>query len=342
MKQISIVVPCRNERLFIEETIRAIYACTLPDNYSCSVFIVDGMSDDGTRNEIERLQLEFDSLHLIDNSKKLTPYAFNLGIHACPADFYQIVGARHVLSKNYLQSCIEIIEKDPSVWCVGGKIINEFINPTGEIISIAMSTAFGMGLGNFRTLEKSGYTDTVTSPMYPAWVFDKIGYFDEELIRNQDDDFNFRVSQAGGKIFYESSISLKYYVRGTYSGLWRQFFQYGYWKVFVNQKHQTVTTYRQLIPPAFTAYLSLLVLSTILFPSIRWIGSWPFWLYLLLGLYFSFKSISFELKDWIKAIKIWITFPLLHISYGLGYLKGMNDFLLFKRKPSDKQKRLSR
>jgi GT2 family glycosyltransferase len=342
MTTIAVVVPCRNEVQFIELCIRAIYGCSLPDETTLHVMIVDGMSTDGTREKIQGLISEFPTLELIDNTFQLTPFAFNLGIKKRKTDFVQIVGARHILSSNYLQKSLEILRSDAGIWCVGGRIENEFVNETGEIISIAMSTAFGMGLGNFRTLEKSGFTDTVTSPMYPTWVFDKIGYFDEELIRNQDDDFNFRVTQAGGKIFFESSISLKYYVRGTYAGVWRQFFQYGYWKVYVNQKHKTVTTFRQLVPPAFAVYLILLVLSTILLPSVRWIGSWPVWLYVLLGIYFAFKSLFFQGSAWFKALKIWVTFPLLHISYGLGYLKGMIDFLALKRKPSDKQKRLSR
>lgn len=342
MTTIAVVVPCRNEVQFIESCIRAIYACRLPVDTVLHVMIVDGMSDDGTREKIQALNHEFPTLELVDNPFQLTPFAFNLGIKKRKTDFVQIVGARHILSSNYLEKSLEILRSNTGIWCVGGRIENEFINKTGEIISIAMSTTFGMGLGNFRTLEQSGFTDTVTSPMYPAWVFDEIGYFDEELIRNQDDDFNFRVTQAGGKIYFESSISLKYYVRGSYSGLWRQFFQYGYWKVYVNQKHQTVTTYRQLVPPAFTAYLILLVLSTIFLPSVRWVGSWPFWLYVALGIYFAFKSVYFRWSAWQKALKIWITYPILHVSYGLGYLKGMLEFLVLKRKPSNKQKRLSR
>src|SRR5690606_3501315 len=90
-------------------------------------------------------------------------------------------------------------------------------------------------------------------------VFNKIGYFDEELVRNQDDDFNYRVANAGGKIYFDAEISLKYYVRGNFKNLWKQFFQYGYWKVYVNKKHKAITTFRQLIPPLFVVYLFLLM-----------------------------------------------------------------------------------
>lgn len=195
---ISVVIPCRNEQKYIQECVEAIYASVLPEGIEMRVFVVDGMSNDGTRERVSTLITKFPSLKLVDNTKQLTPFAFNLGIYASgKVDFVQIVGARHVLSPDYLATCLEKLQQDASIWCVGGRIVNEYINETGRIISKAMSSSFGMGIGNFRTLNASGFTDTVTSPMYPYAVFEKIGFFDEELIRNQDDDFNFRVTQAG-------------------------------------------------------------------------------------------------------------------------------------------------
>lgn len=337
--KISIVIPCRNEAKNIEECIKAIYACELPDESTINVYVVDGMSDDGTREVVNELKKYYSNLFLVDNKKQLTPFAFNLGIYAGgKVDYIQIVGARHILSENYLFNCINKLEKNASIWCVGGKIINEYINETGRIISKAMSTAFGMGLGNFRTLEKSGFTDTVTSPMYPYWVFEKIGFFDEELIRNQDDDFNYRVLKAGGRIFYDNNISLKYYVRGDYKSLWKQFFQYGYWKVFVNRKHKAVTTLRQLVPPIFVLYLAV-VFITLFFEFKNFTFTLiPLILYFLLSIYFSMKASDQDTSP----VKLFITFPILHISYGLGYLNGIWEFFLLKKKPSDKQKSLSR
>jgi GT2 family glycosyltransferase len=341
MTQISVVIPCRNERSYIAECIGAIYNCTLPQATEINVFVVDGMSDDGTREVVLELMKTYPSLKLIDNEKQLTPFAFNLGIYAGgKVDYIQIVGARHILSENYLANCLQRFKIDSTVWCIGGKIVNEYMNETGRVISKAMSTAFGMGLGNFRTLEQSGFTDTVTSPMYPYWVFEKIGFFDEELIRNQDDDFNFRVTNAGGKIYYDNAISLKYYVRGNYQGLWRQFFQYGYWKVFVNRKHKSVTTLRQLVPPLFVMYLLLLLILPFISMFIFFIGSIPLLLYVLMAFAVAAK-IAGEDKQ-IKLFSLLTVFPILHISYGLGYLKGLFEFVLLNKKPSDKQKRLSR
>lgn len=337
--KITVVIPCRNEALYIEECIHAIYNCELPANSEIQVFVVDGMSDDGTRDKVNALVSEYPTLGIVDNVKQLTPYAFNLGIYAGgKTDFVQIVGARHILSSNYILNCYTKLQEDASTWCVGGRIDNEYINEVGEVISKAMGTTFGMGLGNFRTLEKSGFTDTVTSPMYPYWVFEKIGFFDEELIRNQDDDFNYRVTSQGGKIYYDNDISLKYYVRGNFKGLWRQFFQYGYWKVYVNKKHKAVTTMRQLVPPAFVLYLLLLIPTIFLGKTVFLVSILPLFVYFLLNTVFSLKATP----SLSKLFQTLITFPILHISYGLGYLKGMIEFIILNKKPADSQKRLSR
>lgn len=339
--KVAVIIPCRNEQPYIRECIEAIYGSQLPQNCELEVNIVDGKSNDGTLEEIAELINKFTSLRLVINEKQLTPFAFNLGIKASKdCEFYQIIGARHIISENYIKNCIEKLQSNRDIWCVGGKIINEYINDTGRVISAAMSTSFGMGLGNFRTLNKSDYTDTVTSPMYPAWVFEKIGYFDEELIRNQDDDFNFRVTKAGGKIWFDSDISLKYYVRGNYRGLWKQFFQYGYWKVYVNRKHKSVTTLRQLIPPLFVVYLFLLFFSPFFSMVTAGVFGLPFIFYILIAAYFSNKANQDD--DKFGFLDVLITYPILHISYGLGYLKGIFTFLILNKKPSNKQKQLSR
>jgi len=338
-QKITVVIPCRNEVAHIAACVESIFACELPENFVMNVFVVDGKSNDGTVEEVERLQQAYPSLQLVENTKQLTPFAFNLGIYAGgKADYVQIVGARHILSSNYLIRSVEAMQNDPGIWCVGGKVENVFLNETGRIISVAMSSAFGMGLGNFRTLSESGYTDTVGTPMYRYEVFEKIGFFDELLIRNQDDDFNFRVTQAGGKIWFCKDITIRYYVRGNIRNLWRQFYQYGYWKVFVNRKHGAVTTMRQLVPPAFVLFLISIPLWFLVHCIPGLIAAGMFLLYCLLGMAVAFRIA--EKKS--EVFAVWFVFPVLHISYGLGYLKGILDFLVLRKQPSEHAGRLSR
>lgn len=337
--KISVVIPCRNEKPYIKECVDAIFLCELPENTELNVFIVDGMSDDGTREVIHELQEIYPTLVLVDNKKQLTPFAFNLGIYAGgKVDFVQIIGARHIVSSNYIKKAVEILQKDSSIWCVGGQLINEYTNTNSKIISKAMNTTFGMGIGNFRILTKSGFTDTVTSPMYPYWVFEKIGYFDEQLVRNQDDDFNFRVTENGGKVYFEHDISLRYYVRANFKGLYKQFSQYGYWKVFVNKKHKTITTTRQMIPPLFVLFLILFPFTFIVNEYLAIISSLFLLTYCLLAIYFAVK----KGKGITEKLGILKTFPILHISYGLGYLKGIIHFIILRKGPSIRETQLTR
>jgi GT2 family glycosyltransferase len=339
LSQIAVIIPCRNERDYISECIHAIADSDLEAGDTISIFIVDGMSNDGTRHVIKEIAEKFSFVNVIDNTHQLTPFAFNLGIksHFKDVDFFQIVGSRHIISKYYLRVALKTLRNDENTWCVGGKLINSYTNFLSEVISKCMASRFGMGIGNFRTLNDSGYTDTVTSPMYPKFVFERIGFFDEELVRNQDDDFNYRVAKAGGKIFFSSEISLKYYVRSNFQSLWKQFYQYGYWKVYVNKKHSTITTLRQVIPALFVIFLMTFPFTFVSKPFfIMFVAILN--LYLILALLTSVR-VSKHFKGVIYSV---FTFIILHVGYGLGYLNGIIDFALIGKRPSDKHKTLSR
>lgn len=336
--KVSIVIPCRNEVKQIEECLTAIYGNTLLESEEVEVLVVDGMSDDGTRELLESIKPKFRNLQIVDNVQQVTPIAFNLGVKAAKGDFIQIIGARQIISKNYLQEAVSLLESKSEVWCVGGRVNNHFTDVTSRIIGKAMDTPFGIGGGNFRIKEDSGYVDTIGTPMYPKFVFDKIGYFDEELVRNQDDDFNYRVTNAGGKIYHLHTISLDYFVRAKYAGLKRQYFQYGYWKVYVNKKHKSVTTIRQLFPPALVLFaLASVPLALIhCYILITILGIWC--MYFILAKYFALKKAS-NFQEYLGIIR---SFLILHFQYGAGYLKGVFHFLILRKKPSKKEQKLSR
>lgn len=336
--KISVVIPCRNEKKHIQMCVDAIYANTLAKQNEVEVLIVDGMSDDGTTNIIHELMTQYPSLKLVENHKQVTPIAFNLGITHSTGDFVQIIGARQLISKDYLEKAVACIEQNPEIWCVGGRVENVYENKDSEIIANAMNTPFGVGGGNFRTAKNSTFVDTVGTPMYPRFVFDKVGLFDEELVRNQDDDFNFRVTKAGGKIFLNADILIQYFVRADYNKLFKQYLQYGYWKVYVNRKHQTVTTIRQLFPAGLIAFLILGAFISIFSIYILLAYLSVVLLYLLLAFVYAIKAMN-DISQLFSIIK---TFMILHISYGWGYLKGLWHFFVLGKNPSQKQTTLSR
>jgi len=316
----------------------AIYANTLAKQNEVEVLIIDGMSDDGTLDIIQSLVSEYATLRLIANPKQVTPVAFNLGIIHSAGEFVQIIGARQLISEDYLEKAVACIENNPDIWCVGGRVENVFENHESQIIANAMNTSFGVGGGNFRTVTKSAFVDTAGTPMYPRNVFEKVGLFDEELVRNQDDEFNFRIIKAGGKIFLDADILIKYFVRADYKKLFKQYLQYGYWKVYVNRKHKTVTTIRQLFPAALIAFLIIGAISSPFSVYIFVAYLSIILLYVSMAFFFALKAMN-GISQLFPIMK---TFLILHISYGWGYMKGLWDFFLLGKKASEEQTTLSR
>jgi glycosyltransferase involved in cell wall biosynthesis len=335
--KVSIIIPCRNEEAYIEKCLQSIVETNYPKE-KLEVFVVDGMSDDKTRSIIQDYAEKHHYIHLIDNKKQTTPFALNIGIQASVSDVKIILGAHATIDKDYIFHSVNILKNQPETACVGGVIENVYENNVSKVIGKAMSSVFGVGNATFRTGGVDGYVDTVAFGAYRSEVFDKIGYFDEDLVRNQDDEFNFRLIAHGYKIFLSNSIKSKYYVRASFKKLQKQYFQYGYWKVFVNQKHQTITTVRQLFPALFVLGVFLGFFVVLFFPLMKYFYFMMLGLYVLLASYFSFKK-SEKNVDFFAVI---FSFLILHFSYGLGYLKGIVDFYIMYKKPGEKTKTLSR
>lgn len=331
---ISVVIPCRNEVAMIEACLEALLAGSWQE---LEILVVDGMSDDGTRELLNRLQTQDARIRICDNPARFTPIAFNIGIREARGEYIQIVGARQILAADYLRSCFEILQRDPQIACVGGIIYHKASNPTSEVIAAAMTSPFGVGAGNFRVLQHEAEVDTVSTPMYPRRIFEQIGLFDEALVRNQDDELNYRVLKAGYKIIFTPNTSLDYYVRASFSQLWRQYFQYGYWKTYVNRKHGAVTTMRQVVPALFVVGLVLGALLSLIWPLLWLVYLAVLLLYGALGVWSAFKKgLAHQSLQMLKALLT------LHLAYGLGYLEGLFHFFVLRREPESKHTLLSR
>ncbi|MCD6317497.1 glycosyltransferase family 2 protein, partial [Candidatus Aerophobetes bacterium] len=219
-----------------------------------------------------------------------------------------------------------------NVDCVGGIMITLPANKTllAQSIALALSHPFGVGNSYFRIGSKEPrLVDTVPFGCYRREVFKKIGRFDEELVRNQDDEFNFRLIKNGGKILLVPKIVSYYYARGKLSQLFRQYFQYGYFKVRVAQKIGAILTWRQLIPAIFVG--SLIFTGVVSFFSKLFL-----WLFLLVAISYFFANFGFSLSIAVKrGIRFFpslvVAFATLHFSYGFGYLKGIWDFMICKK-----------
>ncbi len=337
IKTVSIIIPCRNEENYIEKCILSVFENDFPDSL-LTVYICDGLSDDTTRSIVEKLAKIHSNLILLDNKKQTTQHALNLGLKTAQADVKIILGAHTEVHSDFIKENIKLLFSKEEIGCSGGVLENIYENESAKVISKAMSSSFGVGNAHFRTGTKNGYVDTVAFGAFKKEVFDNVGYFDTDLVRNQDDEFSFRLIKNGYKIALSDKIKTKYFVRSSFSKLYKQYYQYGFWKVFVNVKHKTVTTLRQLIPLFFVLFL-------ILGGALSFLHSIFAWLFLIvLSLYLAINILSaHKVSDNIKeTFLISYTFVILHISYGLGYLNGIINFILLKRKPNSKNKALTR
>jgi cellulose synthase/poly-beta-1,6-N-acetylglucosamine synthase-like glycosyltransferase len=336
--KVKVVIPCRNEQAYIGKCLDSLVHCN-QTGVELQVWVVDGMSDDGTRTLVSEYAERYSFIKLVNNERRTTPYALNIGLEPLDYDIGIILGAHAVVDKDFVQHNVRVLLEHPEVGCAGGIIRNVHENEWSEIISLAMSSVFGVGNAHFRTGGKSGYVDTVAFGAYRKEVFERVGFFDEELARNQDDEFNFRVLKGGFKIYLNPSIQSDYYVRGSISKLYQQYDQYGYWKVFVNKKHGAVTTLRQLAPPLWVFFLLVGWTGVLIHSLFGWMYVAVVAMYVALAFYTASRM---RVKSVLRFWMLLRTFGVLHFSYGLGYLRGVIHFYVLGRKPSMHSERLTR
>lgn len=337
MIKLSIVIPCRNEANYIARCLESIINCDFSKD-ELFVFVCDGMSSDETPEIVRSFEIKYPYIKLIQNKYKTTPYALNLGINESDSEYITILGAHAEVNNDYFTRSIKAFELNENIACTGGLLTNQYHDAVSNAIGNALSSSFGVGDAYFRTGKSSGYVDTVAFGTYKRIIFNKIGFFDEDLARNQDDEFNFRLLKNGYKIYLDKEIIANYYVRASLYKLWRQYWQYGYWKVFVNVKHNMITTLRQLVPLIFVLFVFIGAFISLLsvFNRIAYLLIWI--IYLFLGIYFAFKKNS-SIKI---ALMTLISFIIVHFGYGLGYLAGILRFVFFKLKPGNNARRMSR
>jgi succinoglycan biosynthesis protein ExoA len=335
---VSVVVPCRNEKSHIETCVRSILAQE-PPRGGFEVIIADGMSDDGTRDILTQLAAADARVRIIDNVNRITPCGMNAGIREARGRYIAIMGAHGHYAPDYLQSSLEVLE-ETGADNVGGSMVCLGQSRLQRAIAAAHHSPFAVGGARWHDMTYEGPADTVFGGVYRREIFDRIGLFDEELVRNQDDEFNLRLTRAGGKIWHSPLIKSWYRPRGSLRSLFQQETQYGYWKVRVIQKHKIPASIRHLVPGCFVLSLIFLALVS---PWSRvvlwgWIG--------LAGLYLLCNIAASILTSWRVN---WRLFPLLpfvfacyHFGYGYGFLRGILDFVIFRREPTHAYTKLTR
>lgn len=320
---VSVIMPVRNEEAFIRSSLEAVFAQDYP-SARLEIIVADGMSTDATREIVRSLQPAHPELTLIDNPGQIVPTGLNAAIARARGKIIVRIDGHCRVAPDYVRRCVGHLEHD-HVDAVGGPIATVGQTPAARVIAAATSSIFGVGGSAFRTTsDMTGFSDTVPFPAYTRAIIERAGPYDEELVRNQDDEYNYRLRKLGAKVLLASDVRSEYFSRSSLRTLWRQYYQYGYWKVRVMQKHPKQMSLRHFVPAAFVAILGAALIAA---PFVM-IGDYIF--VAVTGAYIAATALATFLAG--KGVPVPLlpllpgAFATIHLAYGAGFLVGLVKF----------------
>ena len=306
-----------NEEAYIENVLH-FFVNSLP--VEKELYIIDGGSVDQTKAIVKKWQAISNKIFLLENTNKYVSFALNMGINQSCGDPIIRLDAHTEYSQNYVLKILEVFNKS------GADIVGGPMNPIGKTlfqkaVSIATMSKFGIGGSKIHDINYNGYADHVYLGSWKRSIFNEIGYFDTRLIRNQDDEFDYRAKSKGKKIYLSSEIRSFYFPRSNIFKLIKQYFQYGLYKPMVLKSVPTEMKMRHLIPSLFSLY-SILLITPFFHNLIFFI---PLLLYLVTNLLFSFIN----RERYLIKFLLLIIYSTIHFSYGFGLILGLR--LLIKK-----------
>ena len=257
---VSVVIPVRNEEAFIARTLDAILTQDYPAD-RIEIIVADGMSDDRTCEIVERYAQRHAQIRLVENRHRVTPTGLNAAIAVARGEIIARIDGHCSVATDFITESVRLLQEHPEAWVVGGPIVHCGTGAFGEAVATAMSHPAGVGMARHHFAGFEGYVDTVTFPAFRRWVFDRIGLFDANLVRTEDDELSYRVTKAGGKMFVSPRVRYVYYVRNRINHLFWQYFHYSFWRIPVLRKHKKPTTVRQIVPLSFFVVVATLFLA---------------------------------------------------------------------------------
>jgi succinoglycan biosynthesis protein ExoA len=329
--KISAVIPCRNERQHIEPLMASILAQQLDPGDELEILVADGMSDDGTRELLNTLTRQRpDQITLIDNLDRIASTGLNAAIQAARGEIVVRMDAHTVYAQDYIRECVRTL-RETGADSVGGPWVARGTNGVAsEAIAAAFHSPFCCGGGKAHNAQYEGEIDTVYLGCWRRDAFEQTGLFDRELVRNQDDEFHFRLRQRGGRVWQSPHIRSWYTPRSSLRALYRQYLQYGFWKVAVMRKHRGLAARRQAMPALFVSSM-IAALLAITISSISGATSMANAVTMLLAteiaMYAAACIIAAILLPRTVSLRARLLAPVViaiyHGAYGLGFLAGI-------------------
>ena len=325
--RVSVVIPCRNEEHYIRTCVSSILSGQEPAG-GMEVLVADGMSDDGTRTVLEQLCREHPNVRVLDNPQRSIPCGLNVGIRAARGEVIVRCDAHSWYAEDYVVRCVEALDRSGAD-AAGGPWIARGEGYVRRVVSAAFRSPFGMGGGKAHDADYEGPVDTVYLGCWRKARLIELGLFDEEMIRNEDDELNLRIKRSGGVIYQSRDVHSAYTPRNRLLQVFRQYYQYGFWKVCVIRKHRIPASPRHLVPSLFVLFLALGLVAALMHPVLAWGYLAVLGLYILGNLAASMKAASREGWDLLPLLPV--VFIIFHVAYGLGFLHALLHFVVLRR-----------
>lgn len=323
--QVSVVVPCRNEIRHIWAFLDSVFRQEL-GGIEMEVLVADGMSDDGTRQVLGEFESAFTTFHVIDNPGQIVSTGLNQAIREASGEIIIRMDAHTIYAPDYVRSCLEVLE-ETNADNVGGPALTRADGYVARAIAHAFHTAFARGGAKYRDPRYEGPVHTVPYGCWRKSTLERIGLFDETLVRTEDYELNARLVSSGGTVWQSSKIASWYSPRASLSRLFWQYFQYGFWKAAVFRKHHRLKSLRNVAPRACLSVGLALLLGA----AVSSLAGWVQWreiffagcfalagLYLIASLAAAF-SVS-RREGWSFLPFLPIVFATYHSAYALGSL----------------------
>jgi succinoglycan biosynthesis protein ExoA len=316
---VSVVIPMRNESGWIDRCLGSVLAQDYPPELM-EVLVADGMSTDDSPQRLAELAERDPRVRVIENPGLIVPTGLNQAIAAARGEIIMRIDAHTTIERDYMRRGVETLERTGAS-NVGGPMVCRGGSPIAEAIASAMESRFGIGAA-FHFAKDEVEADTVYMGMWPRRVFEEVGLFDEELVRNQDDELSYRIRKAGGKIVLTPAMRSLYQNRESWMALIRQFFQYGVWKVRVLQKHPRQMSVRHFVPPAFQAFVVLALAVGLLWHPAFWTGIGVVAFYAVFLGFVTARASSVPAEQG----RMWLALVLIHQCWAAGFLTGLWQF----------------
>ncbi len=324
---VSVIVPCRNEAGHIGAFLESLQR-QRAEGVSLEVLIADGRSDDGTRALLDDASAR-SGIRIIDNPEQMVSTGLNRCIRAARGEVIVRMDVHTEYAPDYVLRSLEVLE-ETGADNVGGPALTRADGYLARAIAAAYHSSFACGGARFHQAAYEGPVDTVTYGCWRRSLFDRIGFFDETLVRNQDDELNLRIVRAGGAVWQSPRIVSWYRPRRSLRALFRQYFQYGFWKVAVIRKHGRPASWRHLVPAAFVLGCLVLAAAAGVSATAAWTPARELTSAALLATLVLYSLGAGAAAVWTGRQSGWRLVPVLpvvfatyHVSYGAGFLLGL-------------------